>query len=33
MKRPDGVALDEQTLREALIRRLRVKPGKHAERK
>jgi hypothetical protein len=28
MKRPDGVQLDEQTLREALIRRLQVKPEK-----
>ncbi len=28
MKRPDGVVLDEQTLREALIQRLRFKPEK-----
>ena len=28
MKRPDGVQLDEQTLRDALIRRLQVKPEK-----
>jgi len=28
MKRPDGVTLDEQTLREALIRRLQIKPDK-----
>jgi protein involved in polysaccharide export with SLBB domain len=28
MKRPDGVVLDEQTLREALIRRLQAKPEK-----
>jgi len=33
MKRPDGVQLDEQTLREALIRRLQVKPERPAERK
>ncbi len=33
MKRPDGVVLDEQTLREALIRRLQAKPEKPAERK
>jgi len=33
MKRPDGVQLDEQTLREALIRRVQVKPGRPAERK
>jgi protein involved in polysaccharide export with SLBB domain len=33
MKRPDGVVLDEQTLREALIRRLQIKPERPAERK
>jgi len=33
MKRPDGVVLDEQTLREALIRRIQVKPEKPSERK
>jgi len=33
MKRPDGVALDEQTLREALIRRLQIKPERPAEKK
>ena len=33
MKRPDGVELDEQTLREALIHRLQAKPEKPAERK
>jgi protein involved in polysaccharide export with SLBB domain len=33
MKRPDGVALDEQTLRDALIRRLQAKPEKPTERK
>jgi hypothetical protein len=33
MKHPDGVVLDEQTLREALIRRLQIKPERPAERK
>ncbi len=33
MKRPDGVVLDEQTLREALIRRIQARPEKPSERK
>jgi hypothetical protein len=28
MKRPEGARLDEQTLREALIKRLQIKPDK-----
>jgi protein involved in polysaccharide export with SLBB domain len=33
MKRPGGAKLDEQTLREALIRRLQIKPEKQPEKK